>query len=113
MSLKQVLILEEEKMLPDGLVWRVIAAGPSSALCSLGITAHVDESLPSAALASSEVVVDTTDSGPPLFKDGAVHVDGSCLAQWGRQHARAAYAAVQINEEGAVVRAISRLVPRA
>ena len=77
-------------LLPDGLVRRAIAAGPSSALYLLGITPHVDELMPLAALDSSEVVVNTTDGGQPLFKEGAVYVDGSCLAQWGRQHTQAA-----------------------
>ncbi len=112
---------ELERELPKWFVEEARASGPSNTFYSTGIFPHPADLWPLPALDQSVMAAEGRgsrdggeyDEGGLGSRTGAIFIDGTCTSSPIRGIARAAGAAVEINERGESIREVCMLVPAA
>ena len=97
----------------EALTRRALAAGPGSALYSLGLAPHPNNDVEVLGPSSSDLAVHEgwAEGLPAIFEPGPVYVDGSCAPAVVPEMARASWAVVQVGADGLVSRSIAGVVP--
>ena len=94
------------------LTRRARSAGPGSLLYSTGLIGNpAADEMPLPSDTTCEEATGWEDGALRIFESGHVYVDGSCVPHIIPELSRAAWAVVQTDDQGRVLKSISGVVP--